>query len=670
MATSVQDFLKANTRYVGQANTANRTQAPAPQKGKKGSGNQSWLSSIISELGGAGGAAGGAAAGAALGSVVPGIGNIIGGIAGGVIGGFGGGTAGRLVENQVRDKEMRLGDALKEGAVSGAFGGVGPAWQGVRGVSTLGKAGGGGLKAGIGALSGISDDAARSAAGKAISQGGKKAATSLLYGGENLNALQVAGRGIAGNAQGVGIGAKAPGLNNLGAQAQDDILAALKKVGLGRNNPEKAIRGLEPILNNKGASIAKAYANSTKKFTTQELGSVADDIARTIANDPSIELSKAASDQLSRKLALLAKSDTPEALWNFQKDMGKAINFGKNAEAKLVDREAVARVIRSKTGELLDSSVKEVSSDRALYHTLKDADKLMRVASRQADKTGIVARVMTSAPVRGGEAKLGGALESAGNVLNNQVLRGGAKMGRGMLARGISNQFMQPMVQDPTQEQDPTQQAPQTQDTTLYGADAGMGNPQYAPEGQDMPQESAYSLQQAIADMQANPDAKSRKNIMDYYDFVSKAEAAQAKDTGAQKYNSTAAGVIADTTTGLQALQNLKGTIASSNVNNPIVGQIRGMNPFDTNAQNLQSQIGVVKQIVGKALEGGVLRKEDEVKYAKILPKLGDSDAVAQNKINQLYELISQRLNLYKQSISGGSDNQLADIISQFNGGQ
>lgn len=185
MATSVQEFNKQNPNYIGNVGRYvqpwERKRPEEEKKSKKGSGNQSWLSSIISELAGAGGATGGAAAGAAIGTgILPGLGTLIGAIGGGFAGGFAGGTGGRLVENQVRDKEMRLGDALKEGGVSGLFGAGGAAFQGLRGAQALGKAGGGGIRAGVKGLSGLSDDAA-----KAVVLGGKKSGSAIgkaIYG--------------------------------------------------------------------------------------------------------------------------------------------------------------------------------------------------------------------------------------------------------------------------------------------------------------------------------------------------------------------------------------------------------------------------------------------------------------------------------------------------------
>lgn len=58
-------------------------------------------------------------------------------------------------------------------------------------------------------------------------------------------------------------------------------------------------------------------------------------------------------------------------------------------------------------------------------------------------------------------------------------------------------------------------------------------------------------------------------------------------------------------------------------------------------AKQRQAVIARVKQIIGKALEGGVLRKEDEAKYAKILPTISDAPEVAQSKIDGLVQTLN-----------------------------
>lgn len=60
-------------------------------------------------------------------------------------------------------------------------------------------------------------------------------------------------------------------------------------------------------------------------------------------------------------------------------------------------------------------------------------------------------------------------------------------------------------------------------------------------------------------------------------------------------------------------------------------------------AKKKQAVIDRVKQVIGKTLEGGVLRKEDELKYEKILPTISDPPDVAAAKLDGLYTAVGQR---------------------------
>lgn len=60
-------------------------------------------------------------------------------------------------------------------------------------------------------------------------------------------------------------------------------------------------------------------------------------------------------------------------------------------------------------------------------------------------------------------------------------------------------------------------------------------------------------------------------------------------------------------------------------------------------AKEFQAALDARKQIIGKYLEGGVLRKEDEAKYQRMLPQITDGAQVAQSKIENLQRLIAQR---------------------------
>jgi len=58
-------------------------------------------------------------------------------------------------------------------------------------------------------------------------------------------------------------------------------------------------------------------------------------------------------------------------------------------------------------------------------------------------------------------------------------------------------------------------------------------------------------------------------------------------------------------------------------------------------AQN--ATIALVRQIIGKGLEGGVLRKEDEEKYKAILPQLGDTKDLVRDKLNGLKQALDRK---------------------------
>ena len=618
--------------------------APAPPKQR---GRGGFLSSLISEVGGSGGAIGGAAAGAAAGSVVPGIGTLIGGIVGGAIGGFGGGTAGRAIENKVRDNEYRLGDALKEGAISGVLGGAGSAFNAARGLKAAG-----GFR-GLEAATAAGGDDALTAASKSILTGGKKAGANIASGGfENLNALQAGGRNISSNAMGIGQGAKATGIDNLGAQQSDELLANLtKELGIKRGNPEKVQRALEPIMNSKGAELADMYAKSGAKISQQQYQKVANSIIDRVVTDPSINLTKAGESELMRQVQLLGKAKTPSQLWEYQKALGNSINFGKNASAKLVDREAVARVIREETGTLLDDVVKEAVPSRAIYSKAKTADALMRTASKQADKSGMVARVMTSAPLRNLEAKAGGALETTGNALS--TAGPGLRLARGAATRGLADAMLLP--------QDNMPQEPQPQTDVLQAPAQDMGGMMGA--DQVMPQAEPYSLQQALGDAyQIAPNA-SESELLSY----AKALQAERKGTAgtgqggpditkvtAQQYSLAQRGAQALTQM-QELLQRDPGVLARTAAPGrklPIVGgfisNAAKTGDFDAIGYNIASSL--------LRIETGAQANESEIKnlQAQMIPRAGDSPETVARKMQQL----NQAFAVILDTANGGGQAQ------------
>jgi hypothetical protein len=72
----------------------------------------------------------------------------------------------------------------------------------------------------------------------------------------------------------------------------------------------------------------------------------------------------------------------------------------------------------------------------------------------------------------------------------------------------------------------------------------------------------------------------------------------------------------------------------------PVEGRLKSMNPWNEDAQKFQADLKRNAQTIGAYMEGGVLRKEDEVKYEKMLPTLADTPPVAEYKLGQVRKML------------------------------
>ena len=128
---------------------------------------------------------------------------------------------------------------------------------------------------------------------------------------------------------------------------------------------------------------------------------------------------------------------------------------------------------------------------------------------------------------------------------------------------------------------------------------------------------------------------------------------------------------IADFDTSLDDLATLSRTITGSGATGAlakagallpnVVTEVTGLG---SEAKSKQATIDRVKQVIGKTLEGGVLRKEDEAKYERILPTIADPPEVVKAKLDGLDQAIRLRRQRLVESLGsagydvGGFDGQ------------
>lgn len=573
-----------------------KTQQPTvkPQAPQKKKGRGGWLSSLISEVGGTGGALGGAATGAALGSVVPGIGNIIGGIAGGVIGGFGGGTAGRLVENKVRDDEYRLGDALKEGALSGAFGGLGGGLRAAKGVKALQSAG-----------------SARSMASRGIGAFEPK---------EGLRAIPNATARVK-TAQEFGIKSGYKGLKQATANMaslEDDLVSKLSKTKI-------PVSRLSGALDNIGQT-------SSAGMTT-----------------PSLNRSLAGARQAITNAAKDGKISAVDVR-NIRSKVGKDIFKGTSTASKEVQQE-----IYRAYGDIIGKASPGAKQILNKQHRLLDLAPGLAERTKDATVPFLGTRVkvpgLSAVRDRGIDT-----LARTGDLGRGKV----AQVAKGTAVRGLANQIGQPTVQDPIEQDLQTQE-----EAPLLSIDEQIANMGGFGQQQELPQESqsSYSLSQAIADLEnpANANPKIQKQIMDRYDFISKAEQTQAKASGQTANQKTASAKAQGAENIINELENVFNN--SGGARGPIAGRVTlagalagGGNQRAKSYADLRS--AYTAQISRALGEVGVLTDKDREVIQRAIPSVNDSKEAAQIKLGTLRNILALL-------VKGSTDTSNEDALYQ-----
>ena len=168
-----------------------------------------------------------------------------------------------------------------------------------------------------------------------------------------------------------------------------------------------------------------------------------------------------------------------------------------------------------------------------------------------------------------------------------------------------------------------------------------------------------YPREALLYDIQRDP--RNATKYIAYYQNLQEVFPAQES----AKYSSVIAGNISDFNHHLTNLTTFPGATSGSGSVDPIMGRIRSMNPYDVDQQTLQAMIDKTRQIVGKALEGGVLRKEDEEKYKRYSLQPQIQKATALNKIAMIQAQLNQKMQSYQSMVSGGATSSLEDALMQ-----
>lgn len=588
----IDDSQKASELTLSQQ-TAN---SPAPAETPK---ERSLLAKVLPILGSIGGGLAGAA-----------VGGPVGAIAGASLGGGLGEGASELVSGE----NLNAGNIVKETAL----GGVGEvAGLGIgRGLGLIGKLGGKGAEATLDTtISGatrFSPSAYKQALESgvdlkgAFKEGVQKMGKEMSIGADPIEAL-------------VGKDLKGGKLKDFINEAENQIQAT---AGIGGNN-----------IRISGEDVVKAIKSEAKNISTELGGANRKDAIKSIVSDA--EEKYANGFTIKQGLKTLRAANEKFGNHIFTESGDAVVGAAQKLEADVV-RTSLKSRFPSIAGAL-DDQQKWILLREGLKNTYSKA----AVSGSTLGKVNIarpgtvIDQFLNNPRVAGVAAKMSGAtaptLPSAGGLTVGSLLQSGAGQvgARAINDTGSPNQssgggIAGPQAYTPMGGIAPQQQQEKPQTATL-------------PNGQTV---SITDFQQAaLKDLQTNGG----RNL----DKIKKAqELVFGKARAGLELSDTAIKTINDLHGGITDLQKLYTQIEGKNLTGPLRGLFSNI-PGNVEQQTLQSEIDRVRQTIGKALEGGVLRKEDEEKYKKILPTINDPKEVALRKMKQLYQKLNEDLSGY-----------------------
>lgn len=565
-------------------------QPKAPKK--KQSGVKGLLSSLISEAGGTGGALGGAAVGTAI---APGIGTLIG--AG--LGGFLGGTGGRVVENEVRDNRVGLGDALKEGAISGVAG-AGP----IR----LLKGAGAATKA-VATKAPVAE-AVDNTLTKTINKSPERRINMLTQG------QQMQGRGL-----GISGGNKVTGTKELMPQDTARMLKTLKGEGIKTGNANSTARQLQDKLGNYGKGIEEHLTQNNKALSVADKKRIAADFMDNLpSSDPSlVKKAQVLANDFEKQVG-----DT-KGVWNFRKTLDSRIpdsKFTDNATSKEV------AAIKAFRGFLSD----ELGTIPGMknYHELSEVKPFISKGMRELNQPsgGVIGRVTASGPVQKIEDLAGKGVEKTAKLVGAERKPVGiAPLGTATRILGANALFRGAPAEQPQDQTMNPVGLPEDTTTEAPPEEPDQHNPF-----------SEENIQNLVLQDLAKNGGKNVNTLLSLYKTFGQSAASKPLSAEAAKTTSNAKA-------GLEALDDFEADImnnpgAFNRTSVPGIGILdkisggRASGALGTSGIDAASQ--QIIDVIARLRTGAAISKEEEGRFLKFIPRPGDPQDVRQQKLGYL----------------------------------
>lgn len=495
------------------------------------------------------------------------------------------------------------------------------------------------VEAGFGALGGLGKGAKAAKTVDAATDAGRLAKSQkLLRGG--AEALEEGTRGI-----------KVPA-SIFGAAREKAINKTLTKYGL-KGTAQAQYEQLAPTISKIEDAISGLSKGSKVRVNVSDIkGSFINKIQSALRSGDLTN--NAARKEINGYLAdlMTGVGKSKGSVLNLEelRDLKKLVNadFGRVADkiakgVTLNSREKVVQV----AWESLDDAVKNAAPE--VKKLLKDQSNIYAAAQS-------LSRARANPPtLRVLGNSLPAAVTQAGRDIGSATLRGGANalgaVGRGLQTTGrVAGQgFKQAAgralaapfgVGDASQYQGQAQQ----QDLGSDFPDIEF-DPQLQQETAQRVQSGSLNESAILEAMMLDLAETGGKNI-DKIEKIAKFAGIGVGGTKTSKLSDTAIKTVSDIQTAMGDLEGLRSAISgTTGFDIPGLGTRLTLPTQSTRIS--QAEVDRVRQTVGKALEGGVLRKEDEEKYKRILPTINDSIDVANAKIDSIMQALHAQMMTY-----------------------
>jgi hypothetical protein len=510
----------------------------------------------------------------------------------------------------------------------------------------------------------------------------------LLYGGGKLLAKLNASR-IAGNtARTIEDAAASTGMNEkiLNPQAQPGAWYAPKKEALIKAAEDMKLTGTaDNMLTQIGQKADEANTQITallQDAPPMDTNTLADNLVNRMERDTNFTPGdRAWETQFTKqtdRLAKLGDNPSPMEVYNLKSQLRGELNntFEKLAKgnANLTPVEESKLALYYSLKDSIDTVSTEVRVINNQQHTMDDLAQGL-VKSSKANRPAVF-----KVPVIGTEVKLPYTDQGAQVGMDSFNKAAAQKVqAAGGVASTVAGGVNQPIVRNALINHEVQANG---QPSDGMGVDSAIQSPAATPPAggtdtvpsngtpSDKPKTlnaqgfTVEQLAQGYQNAMMAGDTKSATHLKSMYDMEVAYQKTQKSGAGSG-LTTTAAGQLGELESSYKLADTLTGVVDTyKDKMGPFGGRVNAANPYDTNAQAFQSQMKLSAQVIGKALEGGVLRKEDELKYEKILPQIGDTPEVAKKKIENVKALLKQKYATMKTNFEGSSPDGLTPGMS------